>query len=160
MKKFIKMLLVVMVTAISVGMFTKEAEQKNISVQAEQMSAQEKELQDVKKELADAKEKNSQAEKITTINHFIIDKVDEKFAYALAIDDYGTFEENYVVIEKEDYYGVAYKQGDIVTISFDGFGELGDHERTKQGQLEMLNDGFGGIIESYKKGFEAEKPQA
>ncbi|HDR7263704.1 hypothetical protein [Bacillus sp. CH_203] len=124
MKKFMKLVMAVMIMAMSVGMFANPTH-------------------DVKAE----NNYKEQAQKNITVVHTIVDYVEGGLAYTLPIDD-NDANEGYILIEAKNY-----EQGAILTVTMDGLGEIVNDEYTLNEELSTLYKRFGEVIESYEDGF-------
>ncbi|MCC3687398.1 hypothetical protein LLR47_19535 [Bacillus cereus] len=127
MKKFMKVLMAVMIMAMSVGMFaspTHEVEAEN--------------------------NYKEQAQKNITVVHTIVDYVKDGLAYTLPIDD-NDANEGYILVEAKEY-----EQGEIVTVTMDGLGEIVSDKYTLDEELSTLYKRFGDVIESYEEYFDYE----
>ncbi|PGO29243.1 hypothetical protein CN984_12525 [Bacillus cereus] len=126
MKKFMKLVMAVMVMAMSVGMFATPTHE----VEAE----------------SNYKE---QAQKNITVIHTIVERVEDGLAYTLPIDDNDAIED-YILVEAKNY-----EQGAIVTVTMDGLGEIVKDEYTLNEELSTLYKRFGDVIDSYEESFGA-----
>lgn len=127
MKKFMKVLMAVMVMAMSVGMFASPT-------------------QEVKAE----NNYKEQAQKNITVIHTIVEYVEGGLAYTLPIDDNDAID-GYILVEEKNY-----EQGAIVTVTMDGLGEIVNDKYTLDTELSTLYDRFGEVIGSYEESFEYE----
>lgn len=122
-----KLVMAVMVMAMSVGMFASPTHE----VEAE----------------SNYKE---QAQKNITVIHTIVDYVEDGLAYTLPIDD-NDANDGYILVEEKNY-----EQGAIVTVTMDGLGEIVEDKYTLDTELSALYDRFGDVIESYEEYFDHE----
>ncbi|PEF30400.1 hypothetical protein CON39_12075 [Bacillus thuringiensis] len=122
-----KVLMAVMIMAMSVGMFASPSH-------------------DVKAE----NNYKEQAQKNITVVHTIVDYVEGGLAYTLPIDDNDAID-GYILVEAKKY-----EQGEIVTVTMDGLGEIVKDEYTLNEELSTLYDRFWDVIGSYEESFEYE----
>lgn len=91
-----------------------------------------------------------QAQKNITVVHTIVDYVEGGLAYTLPIDDNDAID-GYILVEAKKY-----EQGEIVTVTMDGLGEIVKDEYTLNEELSTLYDRFWDVIGSYEESFEYE----